>query len=59
MLAASCYLPLVSIIIITYKDLQYVGEAIDSALAQTYPNCEVIVADDGSTNGTREFVTEA
>ncbi|MEY3288675.1 MAG: hypothetical protein RLZZ419_917, partial [Pseudomonadota bacterium] len=51
-------LPLVSIIIITYNDRKYVGEAIDSALAQTYSNCEVIVVDDGSADGTGEFISK-
>jgi glycosyltransferase involved in cell wall biosynthesis len=50
--------PLVSIIIITYNDRKYVSEAIESALAQTYPNCEVIVVDDGSVDGTGEFISE-
>lgn len=50
--------PLVSIIIITYNDREYVGQAIESALSQTYPNCEIIVVDDGSTDGTDRFITE-
>jgi teichuronic acid biosynthesis glycosyltransferase TuaG len=40
--------PKVSIVIPFYND-PYVGQAIESALAQTYPNTEVIVVDDGST----------
>ncbi|WP_159881077.1 glycosyltransferase [Paenibacillus puerhi] len=40
--------PKVSIVIPFYND-PYVGQAIGSALAQTYPNIEVIVVDDGST----------
>lgn len=48
--------PLVSIIIITYNDRHWLGQAIDSALVQTYPHCEVIVVDDGSTDGTCEWV---
>lgn len=40
--------PLVSIIIPFYND-PYVPQAITSALAQTYPNVEIIVVDDGST----------
>ncbi len=45
--------PLASIIIPTWNAGRYVAEAVDSALAQTYPNCEVIVVDDGSTDSTK------
>jgi len=47
---------LVSIVINNYNYADYLGEAIDSALAQTYSNCEVIVVDDGSTDGSREII---
>mgnify|MGYP003667555419 CR=1 FL=1 len=43
--------PLVSIVIPVYNGANYLAEAIDSALAQTWPNTEVIVVDDGSDDG--------
>jgi glycosyltransferase involved in cell wall biosynthesis len=48
--------PLVSIIIPCYNAEAYVGEAIWSALNQTYPECEVIVIDDGSTDSSLEVI---
>ena len=50
-------LPLVSIIIPIYNGSNYMREAIDSALAQSYKNCEVIVVNDGSDdNGLTEKI---
>jgi len=46
--------PRVSIIIPAYNQAQFLGEAVSSALAQTYQDCEVIVIDDGSTDNTPE-----
>jgi glycosyltransferase involved in cell wall biosynthesis len=40
--------PLVSIVIPCYRQAHLLGEAIDGALAQTYPHVEVLVVDDGS-----------
>lgn len=47
--------PLVSILIPTYNRLDFVQEAVASCLSQTYPRLEVIVLDDGSTDGTRAW----
>ena len=45
-----------SIIIDNYNYDQFISEAIDSALHQSYPNVEVIVVDDGSTDSSREII---
>jgi glycosyltransferase involved in cell wall biosynthesis len=44
--------PLVSVIINVYNGEAYLAEAIDSVQAQTYAHRELIVVDDGSTDGT-------
>lgn len=46
--------PLVSIMIPTYNQSQTIEKAIDSALAQDYPNLEIIVGDDHSSDQTLE-----
>jgi len=46
----------VSIIINNYNYGAFLGEAIESALAQTYDHVEVVVVDDGSTDSSREVI---
>jgi glycosyltransferase involved in cell wall biosynthesis len=48
--------PRVSVIMPVLNGKKYIAEAIRSILAQTHPCCELIVVDDGSTDGTREQV---
>lgn len=55
MLSADEY-PLVSVVIATYNCSFYITRAVKSALDQTYPNVEVIVIDDGSTDNTPEIL---
>lgn len=48
-------LDIVSAIILTHNRLELLKRSIDSVFAQTYPDIECIVVDNGSTDGTREY----
>lgn len=49
-------LPLVSIIVPVYNGELYIKQCVESLLAQRYPNKEIIVVDDGSTDGTAQVL---
>ena len=50
--------PLVSVIIPVYNQEEMISEAIESALAQTYDQIEIIVVDNGSTDHTSELLRD-
>ena len=50
--------PLVSIVIPVYNGSNYLAEAIDSALAQTYDNIEIIVVNDGAIENVDNIISE-
>jgi len=49
-------LPKVSAIVPCFNRGQFIGQTIESILAQTYPNIEIVVIDDGCTDGSREIL---
>lgn len=50
----ACEGPVVSIVVPTYNQAEYLPSCLDSIMNQSYPNIEVIIANDASTDNTRE-----
>lgn len=52
------HLPLVSIHIISYCQQQFIRQALESAMQQDYPNLEIVIADDCSSDGTQLIIDQ-
>src|SRR4051812_755507 len=48
--------PLVTVLMPAWNDLRFLAEAVDSILAQTFEDFELLVVDDGSADGTGEYL---
>jgi glycosyltransferase involved in cell wall biosynthesis len=48
--------PFISVVMTTYNHEKYIAEAIQSVLSQTYPDFELIIVNDGSTDGTEQII---
>ncbi|WP_264531337.1 glycosyltransferase [Flavobacterium sp. N502540] len=51
-------MPLVSIVFTSYNHKEYLKQALDSLVKQTYSNLEIIIVDDCSTDGSQEILKE-
>ncbi len=49
-------MPLVSVVMPVYNCEKYLNEAIDSVLAQSYTNIELVIVNDGSTDSSKEII---
>ena len=51
-------MPKVSVIVPIFNQAPFIRETVDSVLAQDYANVELVLSDDGSTDGTTEILRE-
>lgn len=49
--------PSINVIMSTYNGQKYLKQQMDSILAQNYPNVDIVVRDDGSTDATNDILT--
>jgi glycosyltransferase involved in cell wall biosynthesis len=57
-MSASSQSPTVSAVVPSYNDVGRIGDALESIARQTLPPAEIVVCDDGSDDGTEQFVRE-
>jgi glycosyltransferase involved in cell wall biosynthesis len=50
--------PLVSVLLPTYNSERYIRQALDSLLSQSYPNIELVISDDASSDQTPKILAE-
>jgi glycosyltransferase involved in cell wall biosynthesis len=50
--------PKVSVFVLTYNQKDFIQETIESILIQQYPNMEIVIGDDGSTDGAQEILLQ-
>lgn len=48
--------PLVSILVANFNNGRFIAETLESAVSQTYPNIEIVIADDGSEDDSLEVI---
>ena len=54
----SGFTPLVSVAVVTFNQKHFLTECLESIFSQNYPNIEIVVADDCSTDGTQEMLLQ-
>lgn len=50
--------PLISVLVPTYNSMPWLSEAVDSIIAQTVTDWHLVIVDDGSTDGTADYLRE-